>query len=120
MASISIEKIKARLSLYNYAYAESDNTLSISLPFGCYLLVTNKNSSITIYSGINWGFSFIPLEANFILYALATIALAYKFPGSYITVLCFCILLLQVGCIIKLESMKIILHQWMEADREKI
>jgi hypothetical protein len=114
-----IGKIVSRLNLFNYKYELYGSTLEISLPIFCYLKIDFSSDTITITSGINFGFRFFSVELNFIIYGLILYLLTwFQWPvlNKGIFMLMGILLLMLVICIIKIESMKTIIHSWIEKD----
>ena len=115
------EKIISRLQRFNYNYELKDSTLKIYLPTLCYLKIRFSNDRIRITSHLQYGFRFLPLELNFLVYGAVMFALGWfqwttLNKGAFI--LLGLILIHFVICFVKLESMRSIIHQWIEKDSE--
>lgn len=113
------EKIISRLKFFNYKYELNGTTLKIFLPMFCYLRIDFPADRIKISSRINFGFRFLPVEINFIIYGLILYLLTwFQWPvlNKGIFMLMGIFLLIFVICIIKIESMKTIVHNWIECD----
>lgn len=113
------EKITSRLRFFNYNYELKDTTLKIFLPMFCYLRIRFLPDRIKITSHLQFGFRFLPLEFNFLIYAAALYALAW-FQWTTLNKGVFILLGLLVThfiiCFIKIESMRSIIHKWIEND----
>jgi hypothetical protein len=114
------DKIISRLETFNYNYELDGKTLKIFLPMLCYLKIKSDSSKLNITSHISFGFRFLPIEINFALYGLALYLLTW-FQWTNLNKGLFALLgiflIYFVVCFIKLESMRSILHNWIEKDR---
>lgn len=113
------EKIITRLQLFNYNFELKGTTLKIFLPMLCYLKIRFSNDRIKISSHLQFGFRFLPLEYNFLIYGLILYVLAWFQWTSLnkgIFILLGLLVVHFVVCFIKIESMRSILHQWIERD----
>ena len=113
------EKIISRLQFFNYKYELKGTRLKIFLPMFCYLQIDFPVDSVKITSRINFGFRFLPVELNFIIYGLILYLLTwFQWPvlNKGIFMLIGIFLLIFVICIIKIESMRTIVHNWIEKD----
>jgi hypothetical protein len=117
--SINQEKIIARLRLYNYDFEQNGDVMKIYLPMFCFLKLRFENEKVKLTSHIRFGFHFLTLEWNFIIYGLILYLLTwFQWPelNKGIFMLFGIFLLIFMICIIKIESMKIIVHSWIEKD----
>lgn len=123
------ENITNRLRLFRYTYTTDSfkdepavTVLKIYLPALCYLKVSFFEKSIKMSSRILYGFNFLSLEYNFFIYAtgLALIA-AFSPPQLNMAILIFLALILVhfLVCFIKLESLKTVIHRWIEEDMQQ-
>ena len=113
------EKIISRLKFFNFKYELNGTVLKIFLPMFCYLKIEFATNRVKITSRINFGFRFLPVEVNFIIYGLILYLLTwFQWPvlNKGIFMLIGIFLLIFVICIIKIESMKTIVHNWIERD----
>ena len=113
------EKIISRLKFFNFKYELNGTVLKIFLPMFCYLKIESATDRVKITSRINFGFRFLPVEVNFIIYGLILYLLTwFQWPvlNKGIFMLIGIFLLIFVICIIKIESMKTIVHNWIELD----
>jgi len=117
--TFNTEKIISRLEFYNYNYELNQANLKINLPLFCYLKIKVNDDSVKLTSRIRFGFSFLSLEWNFIIYGLILYVLAYF---QWITlnrgifVLLGLFVIYFVVCFMKIETMKKIVHNWIEND----
>ena len=112
-------KIVSRLKRFNYKYELNGTTLKIFLPMLCHLKVDFPEDRIKITSRIDFGFRILPIEINFIIYGLVLYILTWfqwAVLNKGIFVLIGIFLILFVVCFIKIETMKSILHNWIEQD----
>ena len=70
-------KIVSRLKHFNYKYELKGTTLTIFLPLFCQLKVDFTEDRIKITSHIDFGFRFLPIEVNFLIYGLALYLLTW-------------------------------------------
>ena len=113
------ERIISRLQIFNYNFELKGTTLKIFLPMFCYLKIDFPADKIKITSRINFGFKFLPVEFNFLIYGLILYLLTwFQWPvfNKGIFMLIGIFLLIFMICIIKIESMRTILHNWIEKD----
>ena len=113
------EKIASRLKFFKYKYELDGPTLKIFLPIFCYLKIDFREDKVKITSRINFGFKFFPIEINFYIYGLILYLLTWfqwTVLNKGIFMLIGIFLLIFVICIIKIESMKNIVHNWIEKD----
>lgn len=73
----SSDKIIERLKLFNYKYERNGQILKVFLPMFCYLKIEFKSDKIKMTSHLNFGFHFLPLEYNFLIYGLGLYILAW-------------------------------------------
>jgi hypothetical protein len=85
----------------------------------CYLKINFVADKIKITSRISFGFRILPIEINFLIYGLVLYSLTW-FQWTILNkgiFASFAILLIYfVVCLIKLESMRSIIHNWIEKD----
>jgi hypothetical protein len=113
------DKLISRLEIFNYDYELSGNTLKVFLPMLCYLKIKSDSGKIKITSHISFGFRFLPIEINFAIYGLALYILTWfqwTNLNKGIFALLGILLIYFVVCFIKLESIRSILHNWIEKD----
>jgi len=117
---LNSDKIIARLKTFNYGYESKGTIIKVYLPMMCYLKTNTAQDKIKITSHISFGFSYFPIEINFALYALALYILTW-FQWTNLNKGIFALLgiflIYFVVCFIKLESMRAIIHNWIEKDR---
>jgi len=117
--TFNTEKIITRLEFFNFNYELDKAILKINLPLFCYLKIKINDDSVKLTSRIRFGFSFLSLEWNFIIYGLILYLLAYF---QWITlnrgifVLLGLFVIYFVVCFMKIETMKKIVHNWIEKD----
>ncbi len=117
--TFNLEKIKTRLEYYNYNYYLKDNTLKIFLPMFCYLKIKYSNDRVKMTSHLRFGFEFLPLEYNFLIYGAILYVLAWfqwTNLNKGIFILIGLLLVYFVICFNKIESMRTIIHNWIEED----
>jgi hypothetical protein len=115
------EKIISRLQVFNYDYHLKGTTLKIYLPMMCYLKIDHVADKVKITSRISFGFRFLPIEINFVIYGLFLYCLTwFQWPvlNKGIFALLGIMLIHFVVCFIKIESMKTIVHNWIEKDSQ--
>ena len=113
------EKIKSRLQFYNYNFNLNDSTLKIFLPMFCYLKIRFSGDRVKMTSHLRFGFDFLPLEFNFLIYGAILYSLAWFQWTSLnkgVFILFGLFVIHFVICFIKIESMRIIIHNWIEDD----
>lgn len=113
------EKIISRLQRFNYNYELIDTTLKVYLPTRCYLKIRFSNDRIRITSHLQYGFSFLPLELDFLIFGAVLFAVGWfqwANLNNGVFILLGLILIHIVICFIKLESMRSIIHQWIDKD----
>jgi len=117
------ENIISRLKFFNYRYELRGTRLKVFLPMLCYLKIDFKNGKMKMSSGLDFGFNFLSLEYNFIIYSFILYILTwYKWatlPRAGFLILGLFVIYFVV-CFIKIESLKIIIHNWIERDRRKV
>ena len=119
-----LKKIVSKLEFFNYRYsldqfrqAPAETILKIYLPLFCFLRVSFSEGKVRMSSRIQYGFNFLSLEYNFLIYAMGLIALATYLWNAIPAVLFIglgLILLHFLVCFIKLEFLKTIIHRWVE------
>lgn len=118
--ALNSDKIISRLKTFNYDYETKGTIIKVFLPMLCYLKIISTQDKIKITSHISFGFRFLPIEVNFVIYGLFLYTLTwFKWPvlNKGIFVLFGSMLIYFVVCFIKLESLRSILHTWIEKDR---
>jgi len=117
--NLNFDKIIFRLNTFNYNYELKGSTLKIFLPMLCYLKINSGQEKTKITSHISFGFRFLPIEINFVIYGLFLYCLTW-FQWTNLNKGVFAlfgiILIYFVICFIKLEAMRSILHIWIEKD----
>jgi hypothetical protein len=117
--NFNFNNIISRLKIFNYNYELKGSTLKIFLPMLCYLKINFGPEKIKISSHISFGFRFLPIEINFVIYGLILYVLTW-FQWTNLNKGVFAlfgiILIYFVICFIKLEAMRSILHIWIEKD----
>jgi hypothetical protein len=115
----NFDKIILRLKSFNYDYEFKETTIKVFLPMLCYLKINFGSDKIKITSHISFGFRFLPIEINFAIYGLVLYILTW-FQWTTLNKGVFALfgimLIYFVICFIKLESMRSILHNWIEKD----
>lgn len=115
------DKIIERLKHFDYKYELNGQILKVFLPMFCYLKITIKSDKVKMTSHINFGFRFLSLEYNFLIYAFGLYILTWYFwptlnkAGFVLLGLMF---IYFIVCFIKIETVKIILHNWIENDNK--
>jgi hypothetical protein len=113
------DKIISRLKTFNYNYEVKGTIIKVFLPMLCYLKINTAQDKIKISSHISFGFRFLPIEINFAIYGLVLYTLTWfqwTNLNKGIFALLGTLLIYFVVCFIKLESMRSILHTWIEKD----
>ncbi len=113
------EKITSRLKFYNYSFNLNDKTLKIFLPMFCYLKIRFSGNRVNMTSHIRFGFDFLPLEFNFLIYGAILYALAWyqwTILNKGIFILFGLMVIYFVICFLKIESLRTIIHKWIEND----
>jgi hypothetical protein len=117
--AINTEKITTRLKTFNYDFEVKGTVIKIYLPMLCYLKINWGSGKIKITSHISFGFRFLSIEINFIIYGLILYVLTWfqwTNLNKGIFALFGILLIYFVICFIKLESMRSITHNWIEKD----
>lgn len=115
------EKIIARLQFFNYPYDFKGTTLKIFFPWQCYLKIKFASGSVKMTASVNFGGFYLPtIEYNFLIYGLVFFLVATWMPFQNISYAILYFLGLNiiyfVICIIKIESLRSIVHSWIEKD----
>jgi hypothetical protein len=116
---INTEKISNRLRTFNYNFEIKGSVIKIYLPMLCYLKIDSTKESVRITSHISFGFRFLPIEVNFVMYGLILYALTWfqwTTLNRGVFALLAAMLIYFVVCFIKLESLRSIVHNWIEKD----
>jgi hypothetical protein len=118
--NLNSDKIVARLKSFNYNYDLNGSTIKVYLPMLCYLKINYDSDKIKISSHISFGFRFLPIEINFAIYGIILYTLTW-FQWTNLNKGVFALfgimLIYFVICFIKLESLRLILHTWIEKDQ---
>lgn len=112
-------KIIDRLKLFNYKYESDGKTLKVFLPMLCYLKIDYKSDKVKFTSHLKFGFRSLPLEDNFLIYGFILYILAwYNWTTLNKAVfLLFGLFIIHfIVCFIKIETLKQIIHNWIESD----
>jgi len=120
--SFSPNKIIDRLKIFNYKYELNGQILKVFLPMFCFLKIDFKSEKVKMTSHLKFGFHFLPLEYNFLLYGLGIYTLAwYNWTtlNKGVFLLLGLIVIHFVVCFIKIEALRIMIHNWLENDNEK-
>jgi len=118
-STFNSNKIIERLTHFNYKYELNNQTIKVFLPMFCYLKINFKNDSVKMTSHLNIGIPILPLEYNFWVYGLSFYILGWyqlRNLNTAIFLLFGVFLIHLVICFIKIESLRIIIHNWMESD----
>ena len=113
------DKIIDRLKSFNYKYELNGQILKVYLPMFCYLKIDFKSEKLKMTSHLNFGFRFLPLEYNFLIYGFGLYILTWYFWTTLnkAVFLLFGLFVVHfVVCFIKIETMRIIIHNWIESD----
>ena len=116
---INTDKIISRLKFFRYKYEIDGTSLKILLPMVCYLKIDFAKERIKMTSRIWFGFRFLTLEYNFVIYGFGLYILAWyqwAILNKAIFIFLGLIIIHFVVCFIKIETMKIIIHNWIEVD----
>jgi len=117
--ALNADKIILRLKSFNYNYEVKGTIIKVFLPMLCYLKINYTQDKIKISSHIGFGFRFLPIEINFAIYGLVLYILTWfqwTNLNKGIFALLGIILIYFVVCFIKLESLRSILHIWIDKD----
>ncbi len=120
-ATFCSDKIIDKLKLFNYKYELAGQTLKVFLPLFCYLKIDFKTDKVKMTSHLNFGFSFLSLEYNFLIYGLGLYILAwYKWATMNKGVfLLFGLMVVHfVVCFIKIETTRIIILHWIDNNNQ--
>jgi hypothetical protein len=116
------DKIVDRLKIFNYRYQLNGQTLKVFLPMFCYLKIDFKSDKVKMTSHLNFGFRFLPLEYNFLIYGFALYTLAW-FNWTSLNKAIFLLIGLFivhfVVCFIKIEALRTTIQNWFENDNRK-
>ena len=121
-STVSPDKIIDRLKLFSYKYEINGQTLKVFLPMFCYLKIDFKSDKIKMTSHLNFGFRFLPLEYNFLIYGFGLYILAwYNWTtlNKAIFLLLGLFVIHFVVCFIKIEALRTTIHNWVEHDYNK-
>ncbi len=118
-----IQKIIVKLRFYRYRYSldvfthPDEVVLKIYLPMLCYLKIRYKNNRIKMTSHIRYGFDFVSLEYNMLIYALIFLGITGHWGLKAEPVILsglFMMIIHFVICFIKIESLRTIVHHWIQ------
>jgi hypothetical protein len=116
------DKIIDRLKFFNYKYEFNGQTLKVFLPMFCYLKIDFKSDKFKMTSHLNFGFHFLPLEYNFLIYGFGLYILAW-YNWTTLNKAIFLLLGLFVihfaVCFIKIEALRTTIQNWVEHDNNK-
>ena len=116
---LNSDMIISKLKTFNYGYEVKGTVIKVYLPMMCYLKINSAQDKITITSHISFGFNYFPIEINFAIYGLALYILTW-FQWTHLNKGIFALLgvflIYFVVFFIKLESMRSIIHIWIEKD----
>ena len=116
------DKIIDRLKFFNYKYEINGQTLKVFLPMFCYLKIDFKSGKFKMTSHLNFGFRFLPLEYNFLIYGFGLYILAwYNWTtlNKAIFLLFGLFVIHFVVCFIKIEALRTTIQNWVEQDNNK-
>lgn len=117
--TVDTQGIISKLEYFDYRYKYADETLKIYLPMLCYLKIKIKNNKVKFSSHIHFGFHFLSLEYNFLIYSLGFYILAsytWTSLNKGVFVLFALFILHFAISFVKIEAMKTIVHNWIEND----
>jgi len=120
-STFSPDKIIDRLKLFNYKYELKEQSLKVFLPMFCYFRIEFKSDEVKMTSHLRFGFRFLPLEYNFLIYGLGFYIFAwYKLTtfNSAIFLLLALFIVHLVVCFIKIEALRTVIHNWIESDNK--
>ena len=119
--NLILDKVISRLKFFNYRYEVQDKTLKVFLPMWCYLKLKFSDDKIKMTSHIRFGLPFLQIEYVFYIYAIALYFLTSFYwtavPNKGIFLLFGLFIILLVVCFIKIESLRTIVHQWIEQEK---
>ena len=121
-STFSPDKIIDRLKIFNYKYELNGHSLKVFLPMFCYLKIDFKSDKLKMTSHLNFGFRFLPLEYNFLIYGFVLYILAwYNWTtlNKAIFLLLGMFVIHFVVCFIKIEALRTTIHNWVENDNNK-
>jgi hypothetical protein len=121
-STFSPDKIIDRLKIFNYKYELNGQTIKVFLPMFCYLKIDFKSDKLKMTSHLNFGFRFLPLEYNFLIYGFGLYILAwYNWTtlNKAIFLLLGLFVIHFVVCFIKIEALRTTIHNWVENDNNK-
>lgn len=113
------QKIISKLQFFNYKYELEGDTLKVYLPMWCYLKIRIGAEKVKLSSHIRFGFHFLSLEYNFLIYSLALYLISWfqwAVLNKGIFVLFGLFIIHFVISFIRIESTKTIIHQWVETE----
>jgi len=116
------EIIISNLKFYNYNFDLKRNILKINLPLLCYLKINFNNNSFKPTSHLRFGFTFLTVEWNLIIYGFAFLFFTlYYWKTINFGILVFFVLFLLVlfVCYLKTKSTKHLVYKWIENDLTK-
>ncbi|MBI4947140.1 MAG: hypothetical protein HY840_12165 [Bacteroidetes bacterium] len=115
--TFNTEKIISRLKRFNYKYDLKGTTLKIFLPMWCCLMIDFSSDKIKMTPTAN-AYSLFPftLEFEFMMIFLFFGTLAIYMQAPFLFGLLGIISIRFIACFIKIESMKVIVHNWIEQD----
>lgn len=117
MENISQKKdlIVSKLSEYDYKYNINGTKLNIILPMLCYLSINFLPQKTKMSSHLTIGIRFLSIEYNYLIYGIFFYFLMTIVSQQIILYyLIFLYYLYLIICVVKLESMKVIIHKWLD------
>ncbi len=113
---LNSDKIITRLKTFDYNCDLNGTILKVFLPMFCYFKIKSGPDKIKITSHISFGFRFLPIEINFVIYGLILYCLTW-FQWTNLNKGIFALfgimLFYYVVCFVKLEPLRSILHIWI-------
>lgn len=111
-----LQKLSPLLDKYSFKYSINEEELKILLPLFCYLSVAEKNGKYIFKNRINFGFRFLNLEINYIIYSFI-LFISFQYLTSQIFTVCIALILitflLQHNQLTQLKNQVI---RWLEED----
>lgn len=125
-SSLNLNKIISRLQLFSYNYSLNGNILIVYFPLLCFLKINFENKRIKITSHLRGLGIGLRIEIDYLLYFFIFYFIFYLLGKSgqlsslsecmTVLVLWFMFIIYLVICFIKMEVMKLIIHNWIEKD----
>jgi hypothetical protein len=111
-----LQKLSPLLDKYSFKYYINEEELKIFLPLFCYLSVTGKNGKFIFKNRINFGFRFLNLEINYIIYGFI-LFISFQYLTSQIFTVCIALILITF--LLQHNQLTQLKHQvirWLEED----